>query len=283
MDEAREIEPRSQTVHKPRIDILAAHYVGQTDTRLPKHLRVRNAILEAVRDGSLKAGDQIPPERDLSASVNVSLGTVQRALGRLADDGTLIREHGRGTFVAAPRRPVDELWQMRFIAEDGHGLLPVYSRIIDQRVIETRGSWSKALGSDSKGYLQISRLLNVDDKFSCYSRFIVQMSRFRGLRRRGEGLLQSVNLRRILGEELGAPTVSVTQRVRTLRLADDICDALSIAHGVIGMMIDAIGHGYGGDAISFHRIWVPPTEYALDMTQDAPVNAASSHGHRSTE
>ena len=283
MNEARDMEARSQTVHKPRIDILAAYYVEQADAGLPKHLRVRNAIIEAIRDGSLKVGNQIPPERDLSASMNVSLGTVQRALGRLANDGTLVREHGRGTFVAELRRPVDELWQMRFIAEDSQGILPVYSHIIDQRVIETPGSWGEALGPDRKGYLRISRLLNVDDRFSCYSHFIVQMSRFPDLRRSGEDLLQSVNLRRVLGEELGATTMSVTQRVRILRFADDICDGLSIARGVIGLMIDAIGDGLGGDAISFHRIWVPPSEYALDMTQTAPVDAAGPHGRRRTD
>ena len=282
-NDARNIEPRHQSAHQPQIDMLAAHFVEQADTGLPKHVRVRNAILEAIHDGSLKAGDQIPPEQDLSAAVNISLGTVQRALGHLANDGTLIREHGRGTFVAEPRRPVDELWQVRFIAEDGQSLLPVYSRIVDQRVIKTRGPWSEALGPDRKGYLQISRSLNVGDKFPCYSRFIVQMSRFAGLRRKGNDRGQSVNLRRILGDELGAPTTSVTQRVRIVRLADDICDALSIDHGTNGLMIDAIGHSYGGDAISFHRIWAPPSEYALDMTQDAPVNAASTNGRRTLD
>jgi len=283
MVEAREIEPRNHTAHQPQIDILAGHYARQATTGLPKYLRIRNAVLEAIHDGSLKAGDQIPPEQDLSAAVNISLGTVQKAMGRLANDGTLVREHGRGTFVAEPRRPVDELWQIRFIAEDGHSLLPVYSHIVDQRVIKTSGPWSDALGPDDKGYLRISRISNVDDRFRCYNRFIVQMSRFSGLRRSREDQHKSVNLRRILGEELGAPTVSVTQRVRLVHLPRDVCKALSLHHGTIGLMVDAIGHGYGGGAISFHRIWVPPTEYALDMTQDAPVKATSSNGNRNVD
>lgn len=280
MDKARDIKPKPQSVHQRQLDFLVAHYLEQVETGLPKHIRVRNAVLESIRDRSLKAGDQIPPEQGLAAAVNISLGTVQRALGHLANDGTLIREHGRGTFVAEPRRPVEELWQVRFIAEDGHSLLPVYSCIVDQRVIKTHGPWSEALGPDKKGYLQIARLFNVGDKFPCYSFFIVQMSRFAGLRRGGDDHGQSINLRSILVEELGAPTISVTQRVKIVQLTDDICDALSIDHGADGLNIDAIGHGYGGEAISFHRIWAPPTDYALDMTQDAPADAINPDDRR---
>ena len=283
MDEAREIEARSQKAHQPQIDLLARLYVRQAASGLPKYLCIRNAVLEAIHDGILKAGDQVPPEQDLSAAVNISLGTVQKALGRLATDGTLVREHGRGTFVAEPRRPVDELWQIRFVAEDGHSILPVYSNIVDQRVIKGRGPWSESLGPDDKGYLRISRISNVDDRFCCYNRFFVQMSRFSGLRRSREDQHMSVNLRRILGEELGAPTVSVTQRVRIMHLPKDVCEALSLGHGTIGLMVDAIGHGYGGGAISFHRIWVPPTDYALDMTQDAPVKATGPYSNRNID
>ena len=275
MDEARDTKPNHQSAHQRHIDILVAHYLEQVDNDLPKHVRVRKAVLEAIRDGSLKAGDQIPPEQDLSAAANISLGTVQRALGRLAADGTLVRKQGRGTFVSEPRRPVDELWQLRFIAEDKQSLLPIYSRIVDRRVIETRGPWSEALGPDRKGFLQIARLHNVDDKFLCYSRFIVQMSRFAGLRRSDNDGGESVNLRRILGEELSAPTISVTQHVRIVPFADAICDALCVNSGTNGLMIDATGHGYGGGAISFHCIWVPPVEYALDMTQEVIANAIS--------
>lgn len=272
----QDTKPNRRSAHQRNIEILVCHFAEQVDTSLPKHVRIRKAVHDAIRDGSLKAGDQIPPEQDLSIAANISLGTVQRALGHLADDGTLIREQGRGTFVSGPRRPVDELWQFRFVAGDGQSFLPIYSRIVDQHVIKARGPWSEALGLDRGGYMQISRLFDVDDKFQCYSDFIVQMSRFANLRRRDGYQGQSVNLRRILSEELGAPTIAVTQRVKIVQLADEICDALSINRQASGLRIDAIGYGHGGDAIFFHRIWVPPSEYALDMTQDATVKADSS-------
>lgn len=131
--------------------------------------------------------------------------------------------------------------------------------------------WSDALGHDKKGYLQITRLLNVDGKFSCYSQFIVRMSRFSGLRRVDHGPEQSVNLRRILDEDLGAPTIGVTQHIKIVKFPNEICDQLSIDYGSTGLRIDAVGNGYGGVANFFHRILVPSSDYTLDMTQDINV------------
>jgi len=103
---------------------------------------------------------------------------------------------------------------------------------------------------------------------------MVKMSRFAGLRRSDDGRGQSVNLRRILEEEFGAPTISVTQHVNFVPFTDDNCDKLSVNRGTNGLRIDAIGHDKGGKPISYHRIWVPPNEYTLDMTQNADANSA---------
>lgn len=276
MDKERVGRANGRAAHQRRLHALAAHYSRQAESSVPKHVRLRNAVLAAIRDGSLKAGDQIPPEQGLCSAVNVSLGTVQRALASLSNDGTLVRQHGRGTFVAEPRRPVDEPWQMRFLAEDRKGLLPVYSRIVDQCVVSTTGPWRDALGPDPKGYLRISRLLNIGDKFKCYSWFFVQMGRFPGLRRRGAQLRESINLRRLLAEELGAPTMAVIQHLKIVQFGPDVCEALGIAPGTTGLMFDAIGQGYGRDSIFFHRIWVPPNDCTLDITHAGPPRESSA-------
>ena len=72
---------------------------------VPKHVRLRNAVLSAIRKGHFRPGDQLPPEQELSRAVGLSLGTVQRALARLAADHALTREHGRGTFIARTELP----------------------------------------------------------------------------------------------------------------------------------------------------------------------------------
>ncbi len=68
-------------------------------TALPKHAPLREATLDAVQAGELLAKAKMGGERELSESLGVSLGTTQKALGRLVDEGFLVRRHGHGTLV----------------------------------------------------------------------------------------------------------------------------------------------------------------------------------------
>lgn len=61
---------------------------------------------------TLQPGDQLPSSRTIVARYGVSPVTVGRALARLAAEGTVVTEPGRGTFVAPRRAPLGDVgWQ----------------------------------------------------------------------------------------------------------------------------------------------------------------------------
>ncbi|MFI8521846.1 GntR family transcriptional regulator [Streptomyces sp. NPDC085481] len=66
-----------------------------------KRERVRYAILELVE--ARRPGDAIPSERVLCAELGVSRPTLRAAVDELVVAGLLVREHGRGMFVAAEK------------------------------------------------------------------------------------------------------------------------------------------------------------------------------------
>ena len=63
--------------------------------------RVVQDILRKIEGGELRAGDRLPPEREMAAQFHVSRATVRDALRTLAALGALSIEHGRGIFVRA--------------------------------------------------------------------------------------------------------------------------------------------------------------------------------------
>src|SRR5579871_6651694 len=69
--------------------------------------RIFDALAEAVNDGTLAAGAQLPPHRELADSLGVALGTVSRAYALARERGLITGTVGRGTFVAA-REPDSE-------------------------------------------------------------------------------------------------------------------------------------------------------------------------------
>lgn len=68
---------------------------------------------------ALPVGAQLPSTRALMGEHGVGPGTVTRAIGRLAAEGVLVAEAGRGTFVAArrARREADTSWQTVALGE----------------------------------------------------------------------------------------------------------------------------------------------------------------------
>ncbi|MQA96768.1 MAG: GntR family transcriptional regulator [Streptosporangiales bacterium] len=84
--------------------------VGVPDER-PLHRQVRDRIREIALAQPLGQRTVIAPEPDLAAMMNVSRGTVRKAVDSLVAEGLLVREHGRGTFVdpgAQVRRVVSQ-------------------------------------------------------------------------------------------------------------------------------------------------------------------------------
>ncbi|PUB12717.1 aminotransferase-like domain-containing protein [Yoonia sediminilitoris] len=69
-----------------------------------KYKALAQAIRNAIASGSLAQGAKLPPVRDLAYRAGITPGTVARAYGILTDEGLLVAEVGRGTFVSGPAR-----------------------------------------------------------------------------------------------------------------------------------------------------------------------------------
>lgn len=62
--------------------------------------QVAESIEDLIRSGKLKVGDQLPPERELAASLNVSRTVVREAVKALSERGMVRIQPGHGIFVA---------------------------------------------------------------------------------------------------------------------------------------------------------------------------------------
>ncbi len=71
----------------------------------PKYRAVADALKQAIAQGDLGVGDRLPPVRELAWHLKITPGTVARAYTILTDDGRVVAEVGRGTYVADRKRP----------------------------------------------------------------------------------------------------------------------------------------------------------------------------------
>ncbi|MEO1166169.1 MAG: GntR family transcriptional regulator, partial [Chloroflexota bacterium] len=70
---------------------------------MPLYYQLHRLLLAKIESGELQAGDAFPTEQQIQDTYDVSRTTVRQALGELEDAGKIVRQRGRGTFVAKPK------------------------------------------------------------------------------------------------------------------------------------------------------------------------------------
>jgi DNA-binding GntR family transcriptional regulator len=252
-------------VSDPVRGAIAAEY-GQQAEESPKYRRLKDAILRVIDLGILRTGDVLPPEQDLVATVPVSLGTVQKALGALTTEGKLVRRQGHGTFVASPPTTLVDPWHFRFFADDSEELLPVVARIVERKVVKQPGEWSTFLGHDAKGYVRITRLIEVNQEFACYNSFYLAASAYGGVMKLPLARLQGANLKQVLSELYGVTTHKVRQRIRSGRFPDAACSAMQVRRNTVGTIVEIQALSYRGLPMYYQSVLIPPSSRWLDVS-----------------
>lgn len=77
-------------------------------SKLPPFVQIKQAVLAAVADGTLTAGDRLPPIRQLAGDLGLAPNTVARAYRELEAEGVVASNGRRGTTVLTPPRIDDE-------------------------------------------------------------------------------------------------------------------------------------------------------------------------------
>jgi len=70
---------------------------------IPLYFQIAENLKQAIEDGTLKPGDRLDNELDLTERLGVSRPTVRQAVQRLVEQGLVVRRRGLGTLVVAPR------------------------------------------------------------------------------------------------------------------------------------------------------------------------------------
>jgi GntR family transcriptional regulator len=242
-------------------------------TGLPKHIQLGNAIIDLINAGTLTTGDQIPPEQQLSQSLRMSLGTVQKTLNRLAIEGWVAREHGRGTFVTDPNRATQDvtfyryLDHFRFLEPQSGEALPVHSTLISRGLAPSKDPVRNWLGADPKGFVRIIRRIQVGEAFSCRSSMYLAATRFQRLLTLPAHAFENVNLKQIFQSQFNAPTTGLVQTVRIESAKSRDAKFLKIRPDSCVLVLEILAKTHGEQPLSLQRVIIPPSPYSLDVSQ----------------
>ncbi len=201
---------------------------------MTKHSRVSEAIVRRIESGALREGDRLPSEEELATSHRVSVGTVQKALARLAQSGLVSREHGRGTFISGHRVAPGDIRYLRF-RDGGGNELPSYVHVRSVKRVKRKGPWAEFLGGG--GFVRIDRSINVGGRLDLASEYWLREDDFARLGGVNGHALE-MNLRELLGQQLALPTLRVDQWIGFEPLPPVATRELGLRAGAIGFVME---------------------------------------------
>ena len=229
--------------------------------RGPKYLVLRRSIIEMVETGHLPEDAKLPPEQRLTQISGFSLGTVQKALNSLADDGYLLRRQGHGTFVTGADKRLRDPLHLRFVGDDGSTLLPVFAEVVSVDVNRDEGPWSVYFGPGTDSCVRITRLIDVNGEFQCFNNCYGSVEAFGPLLRHTR--LDGLNLKKFIASQTGIETRKTTNLVRAGPLSTDAARMLGLTPGAIGLILESHGQTRRGTPIYYQITEIPANSRQL--------------------
>lgn len=218
--------------------------------------RIAESLLRRIESGSLREGDRLPSEEQLAQQHHVSVGTLQKALERLARSGLVRREHGRGTFVSGPAISTADVSYLLF--RDGAGRdLPNFIHLRSVKRVRRKGPWSRFLGGEAP-HVRLERRINVGGLTELHSEFWLREAEFARLAGvREHGVLEK-NLRVLMGQKLSLPTLRIDQWIRFEPLPAKVGEELGLEAGTPGFVMEMRGYTLRDRPLFYQRVCAAP-------------------------
>jgi GntR family transcriptional regulator len=231
----------------------------------PKHDSLYKGFVEAMESGALKAGQRLPTETQLAQTLPVSLGTIQRAMGSLVSEGWVMRRRGAGSFVAEPRKLLEQPLHCRFVGPDG--FLPVYAQLVSRKLIATRGPWSLPLDQSGQSVLRIERKISINREFNVLSRIYVDLLRFPLLLTCAPAELASANVKLLLKTHYRVSLSHIEQSLHLMPLPASVGRLLSAGPTAAGARLELLAVQTNGKAALYQELYVPNNPYRLVVSE----------------
>lgn len=210
---------------------------------------IADSIVADIAAGRLKSGDGVPSERALAQQFGVSVGTVQRAMNLLENRGLVQREHGRGSYVKGFGASVDTRY-LRLRDLQGREL-PVYWSLLGWQNVAADPALEKFFGG--RQLVAIERRVDVDGRFTLWSRFFLRRKDFRALFK-ADSPRDDSNLRELISERLAMPTVRVEQSMQHEPIGPEAAQALGMPATDLGVKLEVRGFTVGDRPAYLQRI-----------------------------
>jgi GntR family transcriptional regulator len=209
----------------------------------PLYLDVRRQILSSITLGKWPTGTPLPNESELSREFGVSVGTLRKAVEELVHDKILVRQQGRGTFVATHNVERTLLDFFRIRHNDGVSRFPEIETLSLRKISADENIAQRLHLVDGAKVYRIINLLNVNGLPAALDQIFLPAERFEGLNidlfRSRSGTIYHLYQNRF-----GVNILKAEEQVRACKCGAKEARALQIPRSTVLLEIERISRTY---------------------------------------
>ena len=239
---------------------------GGNPTFNPLYREVKLRITRSLIAGEWKPGDAIPSESRLAEHFNVSVGTIRKAIDELTAEKILVRQQGRGTYVATHTEDRQLYYFFHIVGKDGAKEPPTHELQSFQKARADSEAELRLHVNRGERVHRIHNVLKLAGKPVLFDEIVIPAARFPDLTesiftaREGTiyGLYQS---------RYGINVVRISERLSAAHPNAQIAGVLGIRAGNPVLVIKRVAYTYHDQPVELRTSWVNTErhEYLSDL------------------
>ena len=237
---------------------LQRNHNRETSSPKPLYQQVDNIIRQRLIDGVWEPGDALPSEMQLASELNVSQGTVRKALNDMVAENLLFRRQGLGTFVSEHTERRALFFYFSIVGLDGSRVLPESHIISCEERNATLKEAEKLMLDRGLNIIQLRRLRFFNNVPTIVELITLPLEHFPGL---GTEIKPPNNLFRFYQKEYGITVGKAEEHLQAIAAEEEEATLLQIEIGQPLLEIDRVAKMLDGRPIEWRISHCDNTNY----------------------
>ncbi len=219
---------------------------------VPLYRQVKSALLRLLESGELGPGETLPNEAQIAQALQVSIGTLRKAVDELVHEHILVRRQGKGTFVAMHNND-------RFMFQFFH--VEPRPDVFDSRVVPEREfpvvdniSFSSGRATDSEAFAlrlragdavwRVDNALSLGGNCIMHDRIVISAALFKGLTEK-QFQERPSTIYNLYQTDHGISVIRAHERSRAVGVSAEIGRVLGMRSGTPVMEVQRVAITFG--------------------------------------
>ena len=232
----------------------------------PLYKEVKRQMMNGLTRGDWKPGEAIPSERKLSETYGISIGTVRKAIDELCAENILIRQQGRGTYVASHNRERMLFYFFHVVPDAGPKAYPDVKLVSFARGRADRAEAEHLAVSPGDAVVRIRNVLSLGGAPIIVDDIALPAARYPGLTER-QFRTRPSTIYSLYQDAFGISVVKTSERLRAILADADAAGFLALEAGAPLLQIRRVAYTYRDDPVEYRvsRVNTAHHEYWADI------------------